>query len=80
MVFKLLIAPNTAEVRLEVEAAALALVGSDRRVFLMRVLTNTAGTPRVHIETLSARQVPLSKLLGPPRNKPEGLALAGLAI
>ena len=77
VILELLIATDTAKVRLEVEATTFgALVRSYRRVVRMRVLTDAARPPRVYIEALSARQVPKSELLWPSRYKLERRALA----
>ena len=76
MIFELSVTADAAEIRLKVKATALcALVRSDRSVLRVRVLTNTARTPRVDIEALPSRQVPKSELLRASRYELERSAL-----
>lgn len=55
VVFKLLIATYTAKIRLKGVAAALALKWLRDSVVSVRMLALTAGSPRIDVETFTAR-------------------------
>ena len=81
MLFKLSVAADACEIRLEVIArACLASVRAIRRVLHMRVATYARGSPGVYIETFPSRQSMLADFLRAPRYELEGLAVAFVAI
>ena len=81
MLFVFLITSDTAKVRLEAIASTLStFFWPIRLMFLMSVLADTAWPPCVHVESLSAREPPLSYFFGTPRNKVKVLAFTFCAV
>lgn len=79
MIFPLLVAVETSEIRHKVIAAAFAFIRSIRRVIFMGMRASTASSPLINIKPFPPRQPPLTHFLRPPGNKPEVLAGAVLA-
>ena len=81
MLLIFLVAANAAKVRLEAIASALcAFFWPVRLMFFMGVLTDTAWSPSIYVESLSTRQPPLAYLFWAAGNKVKDLAVTFCAI
>lgn len=80
MVFKLLIATDTAEIGLERVTTALALKWLHCSVLGVCMLADTARFPIINVETLSSGQVPKSQFLRSARDEAIRSTLALRAV
>jgi len=77
MLLKLLIARETTEIRLKIEAATGgALMRPYRIVLVMTMFALARCPPLMHVEAFAAGHPPLTDLLRPTGYESEGLALA----